>query len=308
MQDRIRESEQLLEVLALQLKIEEEQNPIKKIGLKLDLDKLQANHEYEDILGKETNEIVKQNAEKAKGLKIDKAKAEANKKAADLGEKLGSDMARMMMNQKKQNKELTESDKLWNGIYTTVTSELSGAIQGLIQGTATLNDIAGQLLTKLGGLFLDAAFAGLGKSLKIPGFADGGYPPVGKPSVVGERGPELFIPGQAGLIVPSDIFEATRSAIGAESKAPTAFDDNREAINSVTTLNRERQVERLLTSGASSTEIRYSRVGTGDLPFVTEDNMLQATRAAAQEGARLGQARTLAALKNNPGARRSIGI
>ena len=33
------------------------------------------------------------------------------------------------------------------------------------------------------------------------GFADGGSPPVGVPSIVGERGAELFIPKQAGTIV-----------------------------------------------------------------------------------------------------------
>ena len=34
-------------------------------------------------------------------------------------------------------------------------------------------------------------------------YADGGDPPVGKPSIVGERGPELFIPKQAGTIIPN---------------------------------------------------------------------------------------------------------
>ena len=35
------------------------------------------------------------------------------------------------------------------------------------------------------------------------GFADGGNPPVGVPSIVGERGPELFVPNRAGTIVPN---------------------------------------------------------------------------------------------------------
>lgn len=34
-------------------------------------------------------------------------------------------------------------------------------------------------------------------------FADGGIPPVGKVSMVGERGPELFVPRTAGMIVPN---------------------------------------------------------------------------------------------------------
>lgn len=35
-------------------------------------------------------------------------------------------------------------------------------------------------------------------------FADGGYPPVGKASLVGEKGPELFVPNRAGKIIPND--------------------------------------------------------------------------------------------------------
>jgi len=35
-------------------------------------------------------------------------------------------------------------------------------------------------------------------------FADGGRPPVGRPSIVGERGAEVFVPDQAGTIVPND--------------------------------------------------------------------------------------------------------
>jgi lambda family phage tail tape measure protein len=34
-------------------------------------------------------------------------------------------------------------------------------------------------------------------------FADGGIPPVGRASIVGERGPELFVPNTAGRIVPN---------------------------------------------------------------------------------------------------------
>ena len=35
------------------------------------------------------------------------------------------------------------------------------------------------------------------------GFADGGQPPLGKISLVGERGPELFVPNQSGTIIPN---------------------------------------------------------------------------------------------------------
>ena len=35
-------------------------------------------------------------------------------------------------------------------------------------------------------------------------FANGGRPPVGRASIVGEKGPEIFVPRSAGTIVPND--------------------------------------------------------------------------------------------------------
>jgi len=37
-------------------------------------------------------------------------------------------------------------------------------------------------------------------------FAEGGQPPVNKPSIIGERGPELFVPRTAGTVVPNGEF------------------------------------------------------------------------------------------------------
>jgi hypothetical protein len=37
----------------------------------------------------------------------------------------------------------------------------------------------------------------------LEGFADGGIPPVGQPSLVGEQGPELFVPHSSGTIIPN---------------------------------------------------------------------------------------------------------
>jgi len=50
------------------------------------------------------------------------------------------------------------------------------------------------------GLFATAPSAG---GLKLT-FADGGDPPVGMASLVGERGPELFVPKTAGTIIPNN--------------------------------------------------------------------------------------------------------
>ena len=141
-------------------------------------------------------------------------------------------------------------------------------------------------------------------------FADGG---VTRTGLMGEAGPEAIMPlerGPDGKLGIAAHFSENRQAMkgGSSGEPASAFSENRDAINATATVERERMFERVISSGASSTEIKYSRVGSGDLPFVTEEDMLQASRIAAQEGARLGQQRTLAALKNNPAARRSVGI
>lgn len=47
------------------------------------------------------------------------------------------------------------------------------------------------------------------------GFAEGGIPPMGIPSIVGERGPELFIPHQLGTIIPNHQLKAFAAKGGA---------------------------------------------------------------------------------------------
>ena len=47
-------------------------------------------------------------------------------------------------------------------------------------------------------------FGTFGPNYGIKQFAAGGTPPVGRPSLVGERGPELFMPGVRGSIIPNN--------------------------------------------------------------------------------------------------------
>ena len=86
-------------------------------------------------------------------------------------------------------------------IKSSVTDPLVGLINGGLSSFARSGQesAAGFVgppssLSSSGGGFLSSLFGGF--------FADGGRPPMGKVSVVGERGPELFIPNTAGTIVP----------------------------------------------------------------------------------------------------------
>jgi len=104
--------------------------------------------------------------------------------------------------------------------------------------------------TGSGGL-LGGIFTGL-KSI-LPGFASGGRPEVGMPSIVGEKGPELFIPDNAGTVIPNNITKALLKkvqspAMSVRSTGPTAQSNapsttiNEKVIKFV--LNQENHFER----------------------------------------------------------------
>ena len=59
----------------------------------------------------------------------------------------------------------------------------------------------------------------------FPTFADGGRPPVGRPSIVGERGPELFVPGASGTIVPNEVMGGTNVVVNVDASGSEAEGD-----------------------------------------------------------------------------------
>ena len=78
-------------------------------------------------------------------------------------------------------------------------SGLLGMLGGVFGGGG-----GGGFLGSVGNSKLTGAFSGGGGISPLLGFASGGRPPVGRPSIVGERGPELFVPRSAGTVVPNE--------------------------------------------------------------------------------------------------------
>ena len=106
-------------------------------------------------------------------------------------------------------KELTEQEKMYQRIGQTISDNI---VAGLMQSKSAaealgnvLNDVANQLLRLGVNSLLKVAFPGSSLFSALPGFANGGRPPVGRPSIVGERGPELFVPDRAGTILPNGV-------------------------------------------------------------------------------------------------------
>ena len=125
-------------------------------------------------------------------------------------------------------KQVEAAEKLKDKM-TAVGEEIEGSIKNNLRDAITgaqsfgeamsnvLNKIRDKLLDKaldniFGGFgenFGKSATGGKGKGIGgfiggLFGFADGGKPPVGRPSIVGERGPELFVPRSAGTVVPNE--------------------------------------------------------------------------------------------------------
>ena len=119
--------------------------------------------------------------------------------------------------------------EIGQGIEEGIVSGLTDAVMGTKSlaeaATGVLNQLKRQLVElaiqravsgignffgkALGGIFSRGGGGGGGlvpymEGLGGKGFANGGRPPVGKASLVGEKGPELFIPSTAGTIIPNN--------------------------------------------------------------------------------------------------------
>ena len=126
----------------------------------------------------------------------------------------------------------------------TINGDLDYGLKGLIRGFGSLQDVAINVLANIGDAILDNLFAGIngpdgsggiggaiagaigglfGK--KVPGKAVGGPVAGGSMYMVGERGPELFVPNAGGRIVPNHALSGVQRAINAgndNSRGPSA--------------------------------------------------------------------------------------
>ena len=121
----------------------------------------------------------------------------------------------------KQNRALKDQAQIakdiqdaFDSLSTSINNDIKEGIKGLIKGTSTLGDLLNNVADRFLDVALNQALFGsiLGSGGEKGGgllgaiglFANGGRPPVGKPSIVGEKGPELFVPSSSGTIVPNN--------------------------------------------------------------------------------------------------------
>ena len=116
-------------------------------------------------------------------------------------------------------------------------------------------------------------------------FADGGNPPVGRPSLVGEQGPELFVPRTSGTIVPAGptagIREAMANGNGQSNASPVLnMSFQTSTINGVEYVSRDQ----------------------------LEAAMMETRRQASRDGAKRGMTMTLDRLQQSPSTRSRVGL
>ncbi len=64
---------------------------------------------------------------------------------------------------------------------------------------------------------------------QVWGYANGGRPPKGRPSIVGERGPELFVPDSAGTIVPNHAMGGANVVVNVDASGSAVQGDGGQA-------------------------------------------------------------------------------
>ena len=101
--------------------------------------------------------------------------------------------------------ELQKTQELYASIASTIETGLVDAIEGAINGTKTLGDVARSVFTQIQRSLIQAGVSSFLDNLpfKIPGRAEGGPVKGGRSFIVGERGPELFTPGVSGMVTPN---------------------------------------------------------------------------------------------------------
>ena len=164
----------------------------------------------------------------------------------------------------------------------TLGSAFSESFKGIIKGTMSVGDAFRNMFMRIADHFLDMAaqmmaaqiskgflglfanifsggasnvFAGFNQGpavgVTMDSFANGGRPPVGKPSIVGERGPELFVPNSAGTIIPNHAMGATNIVVNVDASGSSVEGDEAQG----------RELGRLISVAVQSEIVQQQRPG-----------------------------------------------
>ena len=144
-------------------------------------------------------------------------------------------------------------------------------MQSLTQGVTSLASDAVQPFINPS-IFLGLSF--------LAGFKDGGEPPINQPAIVGEEGPEIFVPKVAGTILPNNITNQVNTSNFASNFTNNFLAQNIQNKNQ-TNVNKKINTQALLNtiSAAEGT----AKGGYGTIYGGTDDNPITVPELAAGE-------------------------
>ena len=146
-------------------------------------------------------------------------------------------------------------DSLYSSIASTVETGLVDAIDGAINGTKTLGDVARSVFGEIQrSLIRFGVNAFLGSLFPGSSFfrANGGVVSAGKSYMVGERGPEMFVPNTGGRIIPnSDMGSSTNVVVNVDASGSAVEGDE----------ERGKELGQILSAAIQSELINQKRPG-----------------------------------------------
>ena len=186
------------------------------IALMLGLETNKKNLDVEETrlmkLKEMTKSVTNRNLFLQESLQLGTREAEIQEKLRELDRQAEKQGIKILDTERKRfenslrlQQELERVNSLYQGIADTVQSGLVDAIEGAINGTKTLGDVARSVFGAIQRQLIN--FAATSFLRAIPGiggfFANGGVTKPNKSYIVGERGPELFTPGVTGRVTPN---------------------------------------------------------------------------------------------------------
>ena len=152
----------------------------------------------------------------------------------------------------KEQEEIQKVKNLYDSIASSIETGIVDALEGAINGTKTLGDVASSVFAQIQRSLLQFGVNSFLGAIGIPGFANGGRPPVGKASIVGEKGPELFVPDRAGTIIPNNQLGGSTNVVVNVDASGSAVEGDEEG---------GRELGRLISVAVQSELVQQKRPG-----------------------------------------------
>ena len=166
------------------------------------------------------------------------------------------DAVRALAQAEEQMAQVQKLKDLYKSIGQTVEDGLVNAIQGAIEGTKTLGEVARSVFSQISRSLIQFGVNSLLGSIfpnsRFFPRANGGPVSANKNYLVGERGPEMFVPNAGGRIIPnSDLGGSTNVVVNVDASGSSVQGDEQ----------RGRELGRLISVAVQSELIQQKRPG-----------------------------------------------